>query len=79
MDDYEFKNDTTLTIMQLAESTEIHRATLSKMLHERGCNVTTDVIDRLCTFFGVPIQQLMEHLPSEHDRQSPQEPIQRSK
>lgn len=67
MDDYEFKNDTTLTIIQLAEATGIHRATLSKMLHERGSNLTTDVIDRLCTFFDVPVQQLMEHVPSEQN------------
>jgi putative transcriptional regulator len=67
MDDYEFKNGTTLTIMQLAETTGIHRATLSKMLHERGCNITTEVINRLCTFFGVPVHQLMEHIPSEQD------------
>jgi putative transcriptional regulator len=67
MDDYEFKNDTTLTIIQLADATGIHRATLSKMLHERGCNITTGVIDRLCSFFDVSVQQLMEHIPSEQD------------
>lgn len=65
MDDYSFKNGNTLTIMQLAESTGIHRATLSKMLNDRHCNITTDVIDRLCEFFGVPVHQLMEHIPSE--------------
>lgn len=63
MDNYTFRNGSTLTIIELAESTGIHRATLSKMLNERGCNITTDVIDRLCAFFDVPVQELMEHIP----------------
>lgn len=64
IDDYEFSTGKSLTLIQLAEVTGVHRATLSKMLHERGCNVTTDVIDKLCTFFNVDVSALMEYLPA---------------
>ena len=67
IDDYEFRTGQPLTLIQLADATGVHRATLSKMLLERGSNLTTDVIDRLCIFFDVPVQQLMEHVPSEQD------------
>lgn len=65
IDDFEFRSRQTLTLVQLSEATGIHRATLSKLLHEHGCNVTTDVVDRLCQFFGVGINDLMELLPDE--------------
>jgi putative transcriptional regulator len=65
IDDYEFRTGQTLTLIQLSDATGIHRATLSKLLHERGCNVTTEVIARLCKFFGVGITDLMELLPDE--------------
>lgn len=63
IDDYEFRTGNALTLVQLSEATGIHRATLSKLVHEKGCNVTTDVVDRLCQFFGVELNQLMELLP----------------
>jgi putative transcriptional regulator len=66
IDDYEFRTRQTLTLVQLSDATGIHRATLSKLLHERGCNVTTDVVDRLCKYFGVGINELMELLPDEN-------------
>ena len=64
IDDYEFRTGQSLTLIQLADATGVHRATLSKMLHERGCNVTTDVIDKLCDFFDVSVSALIEHLPA---------------
>ncbi|MBL4787783.1 MAG: helix-turn-helix transcriptional regulator [Kordiimonadaceae bacterium] len=41
----------------------MRRATLSKIANHQGYNATADVIDRLCTFFEVPIQDLITHVP----------------
>ena len=54
-----------VTINDISDATEIHRATLSKMLNNPGSNVTTETIDRLCTYFNVPVEQLIEHVPEE--------------
>ena len=47
----------------VAESTGIHRMTLSKLANHRGYNPTADVLDRLCNFFSCRIEQLVEHVP----------------
>lgn len=67
IDDYEFRTGTSLTLLQLAEATGVHRATLSKMVHDKQCNVTTDVVAKLCHFLGVGLSELMELLPNEHN------------
>jgi DNA-binding Xre family transcriptional regulator len=48
---------------EVSEATGIHRSTLSKMLNTRGYNATTYSIDRLCTFFGCKVEDLMVHIP----------------
>jgi DNA-binding Xre family transcriptional regulator len=45
--------------------TGIHRMTLSKLANHRGYNPTADILDKLCTYFGCRIEQLVEHLPDE--------------
>lgn len=52
-----------ITINDISDATGIHRATLSKILNKPGSNVTLDVIDRLCSYFGVSVDQLVEHIP----------------
>lgn len=52
-----------VTINDISDATGIHRATLSKMINSPGCNVTVDTIDRLCTYFQIPVDQLIEHIP----------------
>jgi DNA-binding Xre family transcriptional regulator len=61
----EFKEDRILTMMEIAEATGIHRMTLSKLANHKGYNPSADILDRLCTYFGCRIEQLVEHLPDE--------------
>lgn len=49
----------------VAAATGIHRVTLSNMNSPRGCNTSTDNLDRLCHFFGCQIQDLVEYFPSD--------------
>lgn len=61
--DKEFREQRVITMIEISESTGIHRMTLSKISNHRGYNPTADVIDRLCTFFECRIEQLVEHIP----------------
>ena len=50
-------------MVEVANATGIHRMTLSKLGNNRGYNASADVLDRLCSYFGCRIEQLVEHLP----------------
>lgn len=58
-----FNDGCKITLKDIALATGIHRATLSRMLNPQQNNITTDTIDRLCTYFKVPVEQLIEHVP----------------
>lgn len=76
--DKEYKDGRVITMIEVAKTTEIHRMTLSKIANQRGCNPTADVFDRLCTFFGCRIEQLVEHIPDANsiEKQSKNNPKQ---
>lgn len=50
--DKAFKERRAVSLTEVAEATGIHRATLSKMANQPGANIGTDVIDKLCRYFG---------------------------
>lgn len=58
----EFQARRIVTLAEVAEATGIHRATLSKIANVPGYNTGTENLDRLCTYFGCPIEQLLEHI-----------------
>ena len=59
--DKEYKENRRITFDEIAQSTGIHRTTLSKVANQKGYNTTTDVLDKLCDFFDVPLHMLAEH------------------
>jgi len=63
--DKEFQLGHRLTLETIAKETGIHRTTLSKIANHRGYNTTTDNIDKLCDFFGCPVDRLLEHVPDD--------------
>ena len=63
--DLSFKTGRKVTLDEVAAGTGIHRATLSKIGTKKGYNSSTDVVDRLCTFFNCRIEELVEHLSDE--------------
>ena len=58
----EFHDGRRITFEEVALATGIHRTTLSKLANQRGYNTTTDVLDKLCTFFRVSRSDLVEHI-----------------
>lgn len=64
--DLEFHEDRRITLDEIAERTGVSRPTLSRIANVRGYSTTTDILDRLCTFFECRLEQLAEYLPPEN-------------
>lgn len=61
--DYEFRERKRLQLQDLASATGLNRMTLSKLVNQHSPNVQTDVLDKLCGYFGCRIEDLVEHVP----------------
>lgn len=58
----QFAEGRRITIQEVAEATGVNRMTLSKILNQRGYSTGTDILDRLCTFFGCSVEDIVEHV-----------------
>ena len=63
--DLEFREKRRMTIQEIADATGVNRMTLSKMLNQHGAVVRTDVLDKLCAYFGCQLGDLAEHIDEE--------------
>lgn len=61
--DLEFRERRRVQIQEIASATGLNRMTLSKLVNQHGANVQTDVLDKLCTYFGCRVEDLVEHVP----------------
>ena len=59
-----FQTGKRVTAADVSEATGIHRGTLSKMATQRA-NVTVEVLDKLCRYFGVSIGEVVEYVPDD--------------
>ncbi len=51
-----------ITVMEVSEASGVNRMTLSKILNQKGYSTGTDVLDRLCAYFGCRVEDLLEHV-----------------
>ncbi len=63
--DLEFRERKRIQLQEIASATGLNRMTLSKLANQHGANVQTDVLDKLCTYFGCRIEDLVEHVRDE--------------
>ena len=63
--DRTFQEGRPITLLEVAEATGIHRATLSKIMNQVGANTGTENIDRLCRYFGCQVQDLLTYVPDD--------------
>ncbi|MCV2351093.1 helix-turn-helix domain-containing protein [Paucibacter sp. Y2R2-4] len=63
MEKKQFRESRRLTVQEVAEGSGVNRMTLSKILNHRGYSTGTDIVDRLCTYFGCTVEELLEHVP----------------
>ena len=65
IEEWEYKHQRRLTLTELARDTGIFRTTLSRLSGPRPVNTTIDNIDRLCTFFGCQVGDVLEYVPGD--------------
>ena len=53
---------TSIPLAEIAKETGINRVTLSKIYHRNDYNATVKVIDKLCTYFGCEVGDILEHV-----------------
>mgnify|MGYP001766809320 CR=1 FL=1 len=58
----QFRDSRRITLQEVSEATGINRSTLSKILNQKGYSTGTDVLDRLCNYFGCSVADLVEHV-----------------
>lgn len=61
--DKAFRERRVISLTEIAASTGIHRATLSKMANQPGANVGTDIVDRLCEYFSCEAGDVLTYVP----------------
>jgi putative transcriptional regulator len=52
-----------LKIADVARDTGLHRNTVTLLYDETAARIDLDAIDKLCTYFGVSVADLLEHQP----------------
>ena len=60
--DKAFKERRVVPLTEVADATGIHRATLSKIANQPGANIGTDIIDKLCKYFGCQPGELLTYV-----------------
>lgn len=63
--DRSFRLGRIVTMEEVARETGLHRMTLSRMANIRGYVTRTDILDKLCEFFGCRLEELAQHVPSD--------------
>lgn len=58
--DLQFIEGRHVPLLEVAQATGINRGTLSKIANQRGVVVRTDVLDKLCAYFGCRIEDIVE-------------------
>ena len=63
--DKAFRERRVITVSEIAQESGIHRATLSKIANQPGANIGTDLIDKLCRYFGCQPGELLAYVEDE--------------
>jgi len=60
--DRAFRLGRIVTMDEVARETGLHRMTLSRMANIRGYVTRTDILDKLCEYFGCRLEELAQHI-----------------
>lgn len=60
----EFVEKRIISLTEVAQATGMNRMTLSRITNHPGTNTGTENVDRLCSYFGCKVSDLMEHIPN---------------
>ena len=68
--DKAFKERRVVSLTEIAAATGVHRATLSKMQNQPGANIGTEIIDKLCAYFGCTTGELLVYVSEDNASES---------
>ena len=60
--DKEFRDNKRITMDDITQKTGISRPTLSRIANVKGYSTTTEILDKLCLYFGCRLDQLAEYV-----------------
>ncbi|MBS8241666.1 XRE family transcriptional regulator [Marinobacter lipolyticus] len=63
-----FQENRRVTLDEISKETGIHRTTLSKIANQRGYNTTTEILDKLCMYFDVELQEVAQFVEDPEDQ-----------
>ena len=63
-----FQENRRVTLDEVSRETGIHRTTLSKIANQRGYNTTTEILDKLCMYFDVELQEVAQFVEDPEDQ-----------
>lgn len=63
-----FQENRRVTLDEVSRETGIHRTTLSKIANQRGYNTTTEILDKLCIYFDVELQEVAQFVEDPEDQ-----------
>lgn len=63
-----FQENRRVTLDEVSKETGIHRTTLSKIANQRGYNTTTEILDKLCMYFDVGLQEVAQFVEDPEDQ-----------
>lgn len=50
-----------IKISEVSKATGISRTTLTNLYYDRTCNITLEVVDKLCRYLGCQVSDLFEY------------------
>jgi putative transcriptional regulator len=62
-----FKERRLISLAEVADESGVHRSTLSKMAHQPGARIATDILDKLCRYFACQPGDLMTFVDLAND------------
>lgn len=57
-----------ISMSEISDATGIHISTLSRLANHKSVNTTLANVESLCAFFGCKIQDLVEYLPDDNEK-----------
>lgn len=59
----EFRERRSVSLTEVAQQTGIARSTINRIANIHGYSTTTDVLDKLCTYFKCELGEIAQHIP----------------
>ncbi|MET0087123.1 MAG: helix-turn-helix transcriptional regulator [Sedimenticola sp.] len=67
--DREFTEGRRITLDEISRETGISRPTLTRITNQRGYSTSTEILEKLCVYFGCQVCDLVEYVADKDDKE----------